>query len=88
MSKTKLIKRKFVGKIMWHTVGIMESCMYHLGEQLHVEAGIPAHRDSSLRGALTEQEFKAIGNQIKGMRERIENFRRIAKHIERKKPSE
>lgn len=83
MGKTQRIKRKAVGRILWHTVGIMESCMYHLGDHLHVEGPFNAHRNNPLKGALTEREFNLIGQRIKKIREYIEDLRKIAKHLER-----
>lgn len=79
----KRVKRKAVAIIIWHTVGIMESCLMKLGDLLRMESGTPVHRDSPLRGAMTEQEFKALSGQVERIRGKLENLRKIAKHIER-----
>lgn len=83
MSKVQRVKRRAVGRLLWLTISTMENCMYQLGEQLHVEGGTPVHRKSPLKGALTDTEFEALRKCIKKTRTQIENFRKIAKHVER-----
>ena len=83
MKKAQRIKRRAVGRIIWQAVGTLEHCMYQLGEHLHVEGGTPVHRKNPLKGALTDTEFEALRKCIAKTRVQIENFRKIAKHVER-----
>lgn len=83
VNKAKRIKRRAVGKIVWQTVGFMEHALMQLGEILRIESGTPVHRNNPLRGALTEREFNLISQRIKRIRLYLEDFRKIAKHIER-----
>lgn len=83
MKKSQRIKRKALGTILHHTLGIMSACTMQIGDILRGESGTPAYQTSPLRGALTAKEFRLLDKRIKTIRQAQEEIRIIALHLER-----
>lgn len=81
MSKSKRIKRRAVAITLFASARAMEVGVGELYQLLRQDNGEGHQKDSPLKGALTDKEYRLVEQRHKAGRKLIDDIRKIAQHL-------